>query len=93
MSEVPTSELYAKYSFDMPDTFVFTPSDVNKLPPHLNLQKSCSDDPRCSIYKAIRDHYHRWDCPLMCDDGCIYNNDCRTGTPLPSDFAHVHDED
>lgn len=36
--------------------------------------------------------YPRYDCPIMCDDGCIYGDDCKNGTPLPLNLGFIHSQ-
>jgi len=51
----------------------------------------CCGNPECPMYQLLRVDYPRCDCPLMCDDGCIYGDDCAHGTPLPANISHVHE--
>lgn len=48
----------------------------------------CCEDSNCKQYQEIIKQYPRYDCPLMCDDGCIYGDDCVNGTPLPPGLCH-----
>jgi hypothetical protein len=45
---------------------------------------------RCEYYKAFEKRFPRYDCPLVCDDGCVYDNDCATGTPYTEEQLDEH---
>lgn len=55
----------------------------------MQVNQDCINNPLCTIYRTYQT-LPRPDCPEMCDDGCIYGDDCEKGTPPPVNIIHVH---
>jgi hypothetical protein len=52
----------------------------------------CCDDVNCEMRQVLIVEFPRYDCPMMCDDGCVYGDDCENGTPLPPNIRHEEPE-